>query len=119
MDTGSTWVERMRLRLARWLVKGPASPLIVTGTLALATLGGAALSAGPGHAQPVPQNVIAPTDQTAPAYPAGCYADPDGDGTIKCDGSMSISSLPASLGHCWTDQDFDSSSLIICDGNSR
>jgi hypothetical protein len=47
----------------------------------------------------------------------GCFNDPDGDGTIKCDSSVAIATLPAAWGQCFADLYGDG--LTVCDGMNR
>lgn len=114
MDAGKTWVDRLQMHTVRWLVKGPGSSWLIAGTFAFAGFGAAALNAPAGApAQQAPVTVGTSSDPAS----YGCYRDSDGDGHIFCDGSVAISSLPASFGYCYADPDGDGH--IFCDGNGR
>ena len=99
----------IRGHVVRWLVKGPGASWVVAGTLAFAGLSAAALNAPTAHTE---NGVGTATMQVT--Y-TGCWADPDGDGHIFCDSSVSISSLPASFGDCSNGYDGN----VFCDGISR
>ncbi len=103
MGIGRTLVDWMELRLARLLATRPATPLILTGTLALAGLGAAATNPVMVHQSPVP----AVGTVQAPGYPnSSCYADPDGDGSTVCHIPASqVSNYPAAF--CRLDWDED------------
>jgi hypothetical protein len=100
MDTGKTLIARMQTHVAHWLVSGPATPLILTGTLAFAGLSAAALNeATETHGQP------------AHSYPSNCHPDPDGDGHLVC--YVNASQLPVySQGYCRPDS--DSNGRYVC-----
>jgi len=88
MDTGKKLSAWMRTHVARGLVSGPATPLILTGTLAFAGLSAAALNAAPDRG-----------GQLTPSYPSNCHPDPDGDGHLVC--YVKASQLPSySQGNC-------------------
>jgi hypothetical protein len=88
--------------------------VVLAGTLALAGFGAAALTS-PASAFG-PQQHPASVPSTLPsAY--GCFNDPDGDGTIKCDSSIAITTLPAAWGQCYANLYGDG--LTVCDGTNR
>jgi hypothetical protein len=100
MNTGKMLVAQMRKHVARGLVSGPATPLILTGTLAFAGLSAAALNAAPDR-----------DGQPAPSYPSNCHPDPDGDGNLVC--VIDSSQLSAySQGYCHSDT--DSNGQLVC-----
>jgi hypothetical protein len=104
----------MQKLAVRCLLKGPGSSVVLAGTLALAGFGAAALARPAGGSVPLdrPAGVI-----TSLSGVHGCFNDPDGDGTIKCDSSVPIASLPAAWGQCVANLYGDG--LTVCDGNSR
>jgi hypothetical protein len=107
-------VAGMQKLAVRCFLKGPGSSVLLAGTLALAGLGAAALTQPAGA--PVHLDRPAGAPSTLPSD-YGCFNDPDGDGTIKCGSSVSISSLPAAWGQCHADLYGDG--LTVCDGTSR
>jgi hypothetical protein len=115
MDAWKNLVDRLQLHTVRWLGKGPGSSWLVAGTLVFAGFGAAALSA-PAVTSTHQDRVIVSTGSLPVSYP-GCYADPDGDGHIFCDGSVTISNLPSSFGYCFVDVDGYHS--VVCEGADR
>jgi hypothetical protein len=111
MRSSKQVVERAKLKVARALATRPATPLILTGTLALAGLSAAAMRPMPQHQQVI--RVVVPSgvldlgaartfcmpDQTGSGHTfchilasqrdtvpnLGCFDDPDGDGTLVCE----------------------------------
>jgi hypothetical protein len=116
MDTRMTLAARMQTHIARLLAKGPASPLILTGTLAFAGLGGAALQPRPGSQQP---HAVIGAGRQMPTYPSGqCRPDPDGDGHILCYlDSSQVAAYPD--GHCFANPDGDGHFMCYFDGDGQ
>ena len=107
-------VAGMQKFMVRCLLKGPGSSVLIAGTLALAGLGGTALTRPDGTPAPLDRPAGAPSSLPS-AY--GCFNDPDGDGTIKCSSSVPIATLPAAWGQCRAD--LYGEGLTVCDGTSR
>jgi hypothetical protein len=112
MDAAKTLVDRLQMHTLRWLAKGPGSTWLIAGTLACAGFGAAALNAPAGATGQQDRGTVGTV-----TLPSSCWADPDGDGHIFCDGTVPISKLPASLGYCYADPDGDGH--IFCDGTDR
>jgi hypothetical protein len=104
-------VAGMQKLTVRCFLKGPGPSLMIAGTLALAGFGAAALNS-PASASVQPDRATFAPSNLPSAY--GCFNDPDGDGTIKCGSSVSISTLPASWGYCRADLYGDG--LTVCEG---
>jgi hypothetical protein len=98
----------------RFFLKGPGSSVVLAGTLALAGFGAAALASPAGASVPLQHPASVPSTLPS-AY--GCFNDPDGDGTIKCDSSISIATLPVTWGRCYTNLYGDG--LTVCDGTDQ
>jgi hypothetical protein len=108
MGIGRTVVNWTKLRLARFLATRLATPLILTGTLALAGLGAVATNPVTAHQSPTP---VVETTQT-PTYPnASCYSDPDGDGSTVCHIPASqVGNYPNAYCHL----DWDEDGTYVC-----
>ena len=108
MGIGKSLVGWTALHLARFLATRPATPLILTGTMALAAFG--ATATNPTTIQQSPTAVVVTTQ--APTYPnASCYADPDGDGSTVCHIPASlVSSYPNAYCHA----DWDGDGTFVC-----
>lgn len=106
MGIGRTLLDWMELRLARFLATRPATPLILTGTLALAGLGAAATNPVTLHQSPAATTVL------TPIFPnTSCYADPDGDGTLVCHIPANlVSNYPTAYCHL----DWDGDGSYVC-----
>jgi hypothetical protein len=111
MYTAKALAEGIQGHVVRWLVKGPGASWVVAGTMAFAGLSAAALNAPATH----PDSSYGTSSSTMQVTYSGCWSDPDGDGHIFCDSSVSISNLPASFGDCSNGYDGN----IFCDGISR
>lgn len=98
----------------RCLLKGPGPSVLIAGTLALAGFGAAGLT-GPAGASAPPAQPAGASSMLPSSF--GCFNDPDGDGTIKCDSSVSIASLPAAWGQCSANAYGDG--LTVCEGTGR
>jgi hypothetical protein len=114
MYTRKALVAGMQKFTVRFFLKGPGSSVVLAGTLALAGLGATALTPSAGASAPVERPASMPSTLPS-AY--GCFSDPDGDGTIKCDSSVVIAKLPAAWGQCIANLYGDG--LTVCDGTSR
>jgi hypothetical protein len=115
MDAWKSLGDRLQLHTLRWLGKGQASAWLIAGTFVFAGFSAAALNAPAGTASHQDQGMVGTSSMPA-AYP-GCYADPDGDGHIFCDGSVQIANLPPSFGYCFAAPDGDN--RVICEGTGR
>lgn len=104
----------MKKLTVRCFLKGPGPSVLIAGTLALAGIGATALTRPAGASVPLDRPAGASSSLPS-AY--GCFNDPDGDGTIKCDSSVPIAKLPAAWGQCRVD--LYSDGLTVCDGTSR
>ena len=104
-------LKRVETRALVRLGRGHTSSCVIVGTLVGAGLGAAVLNAQPSTAA---QQKAISTSATLPLSAYGCYNDPDGDGHIFCDGSVSISLLPASYGACHSRP--DDGIAIMCRG---
>lgn len=113
MYVGNALLAGMQKQMVRFFLKGPGPSLVLGGTLALAGRA-AALNSPAGASTGLDHSFVAPS--TLPSD-YGCFNDPDGDGTIKCAGSVTISKLPAAWGTCRPDLYGDG--LTVCDGTSR
>jgi hypothetical protein len=107
-------VTGMQKLSVRFFLKGPGSSVLLAGTLALAGVGAAALTRPVGASVPLERPAGAPSTLPS-AY--GCFNDPDGDGTIKCDSSVVIAKLPVAWGRCVANLYGDG--LTVCDGTDR
>ena len=107
-------VAGMQKFMVRCLLRGHGPSVLIAGTLALAGLGGTALTHGAGAPTPLDRPASAPSALPS-AY--GCFNDPDGDGTIKCGSSVKIATLPAAWGQCSADLYGDG--LTVCEGTDR
>jgi hypothetical protein len=104
MGIGKQLADSVGPRLARLLVTRPATPLILTGTLAVAGLGAAALNPAHGHQIPSPSVQPAALDLSSPH--TFCRPDPDGDGHTECHILATQVSTVPNLG-CYADPDGD------------
>jgi hypothetical protein len=107
-------IDGLQKHTVRFFLKGPGSSVLLAGTLALAGLSAAALSRPGGGPEQQDYRTVLTT--TLPSS-YGCFNDPDGDGTIKCDSTVPLSSLPAAWGTCQPDLYGDG--LTVCDGTSN
>jgi hypothetical protein len=107
MGIGRTLVNWTEVRLARFLATRVATPLILTGTLALAGFGAAATNPITAHQSPAPATVV-----QAPGYPnSSCWADPDGDGSTVCDiPANQVGNYPNAFCHA----DWDEDGTFVC-----
>ena len=113
MATVNRVLKGVETRTLVWLARGRTSSLVLVGTLAAAGLGFAALDA---QSSTVAPHMQPTTAATLPPSAYGCYHDPDGDGTLFCDGSVGTDSLPASYGQCGMRSYFYDGGPIICQG---
>ena len=115
MDIGKTLIDRLQMHTLRWLVKGPGAAWLVAGTFAFAGIGAASLNAPAGASGQQGRDTVGSSSMSMSA--AGCYADPDGDGHIFCDGTVAVDKLPASFGPCSSDS--DGYGRIFCRGTGN
>ncbi len=109
MSTGYTAVRWLKLHVASALVTRSATPLILVGTLAVASFGAAALN--PATAQHIQSPVVQTPGLLLDSPHTFCYADPDGDGHTICHILASQVSTIPNLG-CSADPDGDGT--FIC-----
>ncbi len=98
-------VARIEPRLARLLASRPATPIILTGTLALAGLGAGILT--PAAAQHSQVQVVQIPALQLSSWHTFCGPDPDGDGHVVCHILASQVAAVPNLGCSGPDPDHD------------